>query len=63
METIINTVFSIPYLVIGVTIAAILDMLIHFTKSSTRFTFLEIWGCVIFWPLIVLWFFIALLFD
>ena len=54
IESIINTIFSAPYLVIGVLIAALLDIGIHYTKSSSRFTFLEIWGCVMLWPLILI---------
>lgn len=45
---------------LGVTIAALLDMTIHYTKSSSRFTFLEIWGCIMFWPLVLIVFVVAL---
>ena len=51
---IINTVFSLPYLAIGVTIAAILDIVIHYTKVTTRFTLLQIWGCTMCWPMVIL---------
>jgi hypothetical protein len=53
-ESIINTVFSLPYLAIGVTIAAVLDMAIHYTKVTTRFTLLQIWGCTMCWPMVLL---------
>lgn len=53
LESILNTVFSIPYLLIGTGIAAILDYLIHKSKATTRFTFLEIWGCMVGWPVLV----------
>ena len=53
-ENIINTVFSIPYLLIGVLLAIMLDLFIYKFKASTRLTFLEIWGCVIFWPAVLL---------
>ncbi len=52
-ENIINTVFSIPYLLIGVIIAIMLDLFIYKFKASTRLTFLEIWGCVMFWPILL----------
>lgn len=51
---IINTVFSLPYLAIGVTIAAVLDTAIHYTKVTTRFTLLQIWGCTMCWPMVLL---------
>jgi len=53
-ENIINTVFSIPYLLIGVIIAVMLDLFIHKFKASTRLTFLEIWGCIICWPIVII---------
>ena len=53
-ESIINTVFSLPYLAIGVTIAAVLDMAIHYTKVTTRFTLLQIWGCTMCWPAVLI---------
>lgn len=59
LEFILNTVFSVPYLVIGITVAAMLDIAIHYTKSSSRFTLLEIWGCVMFWPFVILVFIIG----
>lgn len=51
---ILNTVFSLPYLVIGVSIAALLDIVIHYTKVTTRFTLLQIWGCTMCWPMVLL---------
>jgi hypothetical protein len=54
LESIINTVFSLPYLAIGVTIAAILDIAIHYTKVTTRFTLLQIWGCTMCWPAVLI---------
>lgn len=51
---ILNTVFSLPYLAIGVSIAALLDIVIHYTKVTTRFTLLQIWGCTMCWPMVLL---------
>ena len=53
LEIIINTIFSVPYLVVGVFVAALLDIVIHYTKATTRFTLLEIWGCTMFWPFVL----------
>jgi hypothetical protein len=53
LDTIINTIFSLPYLGIGVTIAAILDIVIHYTKVTSRFTLIQIWGCTMFWPVVL----------
>jgi hypothetical protein len=50
---ILNIIFSGEYLVIGALIAALLDISIHYTKSTTRFTLLEIWGCTLFWPIVL----------
>lgn len=60
IELILNTVFSVPYLVIGILVAALFDIAIHYTKTSTRFTLLEIWGCTMFWPFVILAFIIGL---
>lgn len=60
LQIILDFVFSVQYLMLGVTIAALLDMTIHYTKSSSRFTFLEIWGCIMFWPLVLIVFVVAL---
>ena len=60
---ILNTIFSVPYLVIGVLIAALLDIAIHYTKATTRFTLLEIWGCVMCWPAILMFLFFAFIFG
>jgi len=61
--SILNTVFSVPYLVIGVLIAALLDIAIHYTKATSRFTLLEIWGCVMCWPAVVVLVFFAFIFG
>lgn len=53
LESILNTVFSIPYLLIGTGLAAFLDFKIRRTKATTQFTSLEIWGCAVAWPLLV----------
>ena len=53
-ESIINTIFSIPYLLIGVILVIMLDLFINKFKVSTRLTFFEIWGCVLFWPAVLL---------
>ena len=60
---ILNTIFSVNYLVIGVLVAALLDIGIHYTKSSSRFTLLEIWGCTMLWPIILVVFFFAFIFG
>lgn len=46
--------YLIAYLVIGTIIAIIADVFIATTKSSERFTFKEIWICVLLWPFVVL---------
>jgi len=61
--SILNTVFSVPYLVIGVLIAALLDIAIHYTKATSRFTLLEIWGCIMCWPAVVVLVFFAFIFG
>ena len=61
--SILNTVFSVPYLVIGVLIAALLDIAIHYTKATSRFTLLEIWGCVMCWPAVLVLVFFAFIFG
>lgn len=58
-ESIINTVFSIPYLLTGFIIAIILDLIIYRSKTSSRLTLLEIWGCAMCWSLIILMFLVA----
>lgn len=58
---ILNTIFSIQYLVLGVLVAALLDISIHYTKSSERLTMLEIWGCIVLWPIILTVFVISLI--
>lgn len=61
--SILNTIFSVPYLVIGVLLAALLDIAIHYTKATTRFTLLEIWGCVMCWPAVLVLLFFAFIFG
>ena len=58
-ENIINTVFSIPYILIGVILAIMLDLFIYKFKASTRLTFLEIWGCVMCWPIVTIIIFVG----
>lgn len=53
LEIIINTIFSVPYLVFGVLVAALLDVFIYYTKAVSRFTLIEIWGCTMFWPFVL----------
>lgn len=53
LVSILNTIFSVPYLVIGFTLAALFDIGIYYTKVTSRFTLLEIWGCVMFWPIVL----------
>jgi len=54
LENIINTIFSIPYLLIGVILAVILDLVIHKSKASTRLSLIEILGCAMCWPFILI---------
>ena len=54
VEIILNTIFSLLYLGIGVTIAALIDIVIHYTKVTSRFTLIQIWGCTMFWPIVLL---------
>ena len=61
IEFILNTIFSVEYLVIGVLVAVLLDISIHYTKSSNRLTFIEIWGCIMCWPIVLLIFVITLI--
>lgn len=61
LELILNTVFSVPYLVIGILVAALFDIMIHYTKVTSRFTLLEIWGCTMFWPFVIVAFIIGLI--
>jgi hypothetical protein len=53
IESIINNVFSISYLSIGVVLVAILDFICYRTKTTTRLTLLEIWGFTMCWPLVM----------
>jgi hypothetical protein len=63
IESIISIVFSVEYLVIGVLLAALLDIGIYYTKSTTRFTLLEIWGCTMCWPAVLVILFFAFIFG
>ena len=56
---ILNTIFSIQYLLLGVLVAALLDTSIHYTQSSERLTALEILGCIVIWPIILIVFVIS----
>ena len=53
IESILNIVFSIPYLLIGMVIALFLDVLNGRKKATKRLTGLEIWGCIMGWPLLI----------
>jgi hypothetical protein len=59
VEFFLNTIFSIPYFIIGVIITAAFDIAIYYTRVSARFTFIELLGCTMFWPLAVLCFLIT----
>ena len=41
------------YFIIGIVFTALIDIGIYYTKSSSQFTFIEIVGSVIMWPIIV----------
>ena len=41
-DKIINFMFSIPYLLIGFILSALLDIFIHLKKASKRLTLIEI---------------------
>jgi len=45
--------YIFPYIAIGVLVAIVIDLSIHYTKSSNRFTFAEIWGAILFWPIVL----------
>ena len=53
IESILNIVFSIPYLLIGIIIAVFLDVINSRKKATKRLTGLEIWGCIMGWPLLI----------
>ena len=59
LRNILDTIFSIPYVFLGILITALLDLGIHRTRSSERFTLMEIWGCTMLWPLVVIIFIVA----
>lgn len=42
------------YLIIGVIVAALIDLGIYYTKSSKQFTFIEICSCTLFWPAMII---------
>jgi len=42
------------YFIIGIVIALISDICIYYTKSSEQYTFLEILGYILLWPIIIL---------
>lgn len=59
LADIINTIFSLQYLLLGILVAALLDLSIYYTKSSERLTSLEIFGCIALWPVILLVFVVS----
>lgn len=54
MENFINLHALSIYFLIGIVVALITDITIYNTKSSDRFTFSEIWACILVWPFVVL---------
>jgi hypothetical protein len=42
------------YLIIGIIVAALIDLGIYYTKSSKQFTLLEICSCTLFWPVMII---------
>ena len=42
------------YLVLGLIVAILMDLSIREFKTSEPFTFLEIMGCILVWPVILL---------
>ena len=47
------------YFLLGTVFTLLMDLSIHYTKSSERLTLLEICGCVMFWPFILMVFVIS----
>jgi len=45
--------YAIPYFIIGVLVAIILDMGIRTIKTSEPFTFIQIFVCIIGWPIML----------
>ena len=45
--------YVLPYFGIGIFIAIISDISIREMKTSEPFTFIEILGCIVIWPIIV----------
>lgn len=54
--------YIFPYFIIGVIVTGIIDLAIYYTKAGSRFTFTEIWGSIILWP-IILYVFVKGLFN
>lgn len=42
------------YFIIGIIFTALIDLGIYYTKSTSQFTFLEIVGSIIMWPIILI---------
>ena len=42
------------YFIIGIVFTALIDLGIYYTKSTSQFTFLEIVGSIIMWPIILM---------
>jgi hypothetical protein len=53
VESILSTVLSIPYIVIGACLVAFIDYKIYKSKVTTRFTTFQILGCIMGWPILV----------
>ena len=45
--------YALPYLIVGFIITVLVDLTIYYTKSSSRFTFIEIWYSIILWPIVL----------
>ncbi len=54
IESVINIIFSGTYLLTGVFFAVIFDLFIYKTKATSRLSLMEIWGCTMCWPLVLL---------
>ena len=48
--------YLLPYLCIGFVVALVCDFSIKQMKTSKTFTFLEIWACILFWPIVIVGF-------
>jgi hypothetical protein len=62
METLIVNIL-LQYIAVGFICAVFVDLTIRLTKSSEPFTFLEIFGAIIAWPIIVGTFLTSMLED